>query len=304
VLYRRPLFANPSSLDTFVFLLLILCELFFLPQRLKDVLTQLEPNYDSRMLIFSQTKRGCDSLSRTLNQLNWRALAIHGDKSQQERDSVLAQFRSGRIAIMVATDVAARGLDVKNITTVVNYDFPSCCEDYVHRIGRTGRAGAKGTSYSFFTQTNANQGKALIKILEKNGQVVPPALRSMSYSARTKFFFLTIISIIKYIFQEVRIVTTVGIEATEEVADLEIVGIEQVLMAGPLIPILLTVKIVTNHPLMLLQLLMGYHHHKTGTLREEAHGEEVQQEITPTSHTNYPLLLPTTIFPHCIRSKH
>jgi len=161
---------------------------FIIYKRLKDILSKVDPDRDNRLLIFSQTKRGCDSLARTLNQLNWRALAIHGDKSQQERDSVLAQFRGGRVPIMVATDVAARGLDVKHITTVVNYDFPSCCEDYVHRIGRTGRAGAKGTSYSFFTQNNANQGKELIKILEQNEQVVPPALRSMAYSARKYIF--------------------------------------------------------------------------------------------------------------------
>jgi len=111
-------------------------------------------------------------------------MAIHGDKSQQERDSVLHQFRSGRNPIMVATDVAARGLDVKHVKTVINYDFPSCCEDYVHRIGRTGRAGAKGTAYSFFTSDNARQGRDLIKILEQNGQTVPEALRSMAYSAR------------------------------------------------------------------------------------------------------------------------
>ena len=119
-------------------------------------------------------------------------MAIHGDKGQQERDHVLAQFRSGRTPIMVATDVAARGLDVKNIKTVINYDFPSCCEDYVHRIGRTGRAGAKGTAYSFFTQDNASKGKELIKLLEKNDQVVPEALRSMAYSARMLFVLLFI----------------------------------------------------------------------------------------------------------------
>lgn len=120
-------------------------------------------------------------------------MAIHGDKSQQERDSVLHQFRSGRNPIMVATDVAARGLDVKHVKTVINFDFPSCCEDYVHRIGRTGRAGAKGTAYSFFTQENARQGRELIKILEQNGQTVPGALRSMSYAARTFFFHFFLI---------------------------------------------------------------------------------------------------------------
>ena len=156
------------------------------------MLSKVGPNEDNRCLVFSQTKRGCDSLCRSLNQFGYKAMAIHGDKSQQERDMVLNQFRTGRSPIMVATDVAARGLDVKHVKTVINFDFPSCCEDYVHRIGRTGRAGAKGTAYSFFTQANARQGKELIKLLEQNEQHVPEALRSMSYSARMYFptFFL------------------------------------------------------------------------------------------------------------------
>ena len=139
-------------------------------------------------MIFCQTKRGCDSLTSTLNQNGYQAVAIHGDKSQAERDNVLAKFRTGESPVMVATDVAARGLDVKNIKTVINYDFPPCCEDYVHRIGRTGRAGAKGTAYSFFTQNNGRQGKELIKILEENNQTVPDALREISENAR-RFFF-------------------------------------------------------------------------------------------------------------------
>ena len=85
-------------------------------------------------------------------------------------------------------DVAARGLDVKDIKTVINFDFPSCCEDYVHRIGRTGRAGAKGTAYSFFTQANARQGKDLIKLLEQNEQNVPEALRGLAFSTRKSPF--------------------------------------------------------------------------------------------------------------------
>lgn len=160
------------------------CEAYDKIPKLKDVLAKIEPDENNRLLIFSQTKRGCDNLTRTLRQFGWQAMAIHGDKSQTERDMVLNQFRTGRSPIMVATDVAARGLDVKNIKTVINFDFPSCCEDYVHRIGRTGRAGAKGTAYSFFTSENARQGKDLIKILEQSNQNVPEALRTMSYNAR------------------------------------------------------------------------------------------------------------------------
>jgi ATP-dependent RNA helicase DDX5/DBP2 len=84
---------------------------------------------------------------------------------------------------MIATDVAARGLDVKDIKCVINYDFPTSLEDYVHRIGRTGRAGAKGTALTFFTNSNAKFAKDLIKILQEAGQVVPPALSALARSS-------------------------------------------------------------------------------------------------------------------------
>jgi ATP-dependent RNA helicase DDX5/DBP2 len=81
---------------------------------------------------------------------------------------------------MIATDVAARGLDVKDIKAVVNYDFPGNVEDYVHRIGRTGRAGAKGNAYTFFTRKDAGKASSLVKIMEQAGQQVPPQLMSMA----------------------------------------------------------------------------------------------------------------------------
>jgi len=138
----------------------------------------------SRILVFCETKKGADTLTRFLRLEGWPALAIHGDKSQQERDWVLQEFRSGKSPIMIATDVAARGLDVKDIKYVVNYDFPSCCEDYVHRIGRTGRAGAKGTAYSLFTLANFKLAKDLVQILSETNQHIPPQLQD--YSNLTK----------------------------------------------------------------------------------------------------------------------
>ncbi|KAL2936260.1 DEAD-box ATP-dependent RNA helicase 30 [Bienertia sinuspersici] len=134
----------------------------------------------SRILIFVETKKGCDQVTRQLRMDGWPALAIHGDKDQSERDWVLSEFKSGRSPVMIATDVAARGLDVKDIKCVINYDFPSSVEDYIHRIGRTGRAGAKGTAYTFFTQSNAKFTRELIKILREAGQVIPPTLLAMS----------------------------------------------------------------------------------------------------------------------------
>ncbi|KAE8659553.1 DEAD-box ATP-dependent RNA helicase 20 [Hibiscus syriacus] len=100
-----------------------------------------------------------------------------------ERDWVLSEFKAGKSPIMTATDVAARGLDVKDVKYVINYDFPGSLEDYVHRIGRTGRAGAKGTAYTFFTAANARFAKELIAILEEAGQKVSPELAAMGRGA-------------------------------------------------------------------------------------------------------------------------
>ncbi|KAG6754094.1 hypothetical protein POTOM_042102 [Populus tomentosa] len=137
----------------------------------------------SRILIFMETKKGCDQVTRQLRMDGWPALSIHGDKNQAERDWVLAEFKSGRSAIMTATDVAARGLDVKDIKCVINYDFPSSLEDYVHRIGRTGRAGARGTAFTFFTDSNAKFARGLIRILQESGQIVPPSLSALARSS-------------------------------------------------------------------------------------------------------------------------
>jgi len=138
----------------------------------------------SRILIFVETKKGCDRVTRQLRMDGWPALSIHGDKAQSERDWVLGEFKSGKSPIMTATDVAARGLDVKDIKCVINYDFPTNLEDYVHRIGRTGRAGAKGTAFTFFTVANARFAKELVKILREANQSVIPALESMGISVR------------------------------------------------------------------------------------------------------------------------
>ncbi|KAJ1960395.1 ATP-dependent RNA helicase dbp2, partial [Dimargaris xerosporica] len=96
-----------------------------------------------RTIIFTATKRAADQVTSRLRSEGWPALAIHGDKKQQERDWVLNEFRRGSNPIMVATDVASRGIDVKDVKYVFNYQMPNEIESYVHRIGRTGRAGAK-----------------------------------------------------------------------------------------------------------------------------------------------------------------
>lgn len=96
-----------------------------------------------RVLVFVETKKGCDMLTRSLRMDGFQARAMHGDKSQEERDWVLREFKSCQSTLLVATDVAARGLDVDDIKMVVNFDMPNDMENYIHRIGRTGRAGKK-----------------------------------------------------------------------------------------------------------------------------------------------------------------
>jgi ATP-dependent RNA helicase RhlE len=100
-------------------------------------------------LVFTRTKHGADRVVRSLGQSGITAKAIHGNKSQNERERVLSAFRDGKVKTLVATDIAARGIDVTGITHVINYDLPNIAESYVHRIGRTGRAGAAGVAVSF-----------------------------------------------------------------------------------------------------------------------------------------------------------
>ncbi|KAL1640798.1 ATP-dependent RNA helicase dbp2 [Diplodia intermedia] len=143
-------------------------------------LERIMDDKNNKVLIFTGTKRVADDITRFLRQDGWPALSIHGDKQQNERDWVLNEFKTGKSPIMVATDVASRGIDVRNITHVLNYDYPNNSEDYVHRIGRTGRAGAKGTAITLFTTENAKQARDLVQILTESKQQIDPRLHEMA----------------------------------------------------------------------------------------------------------------------------
>ncbi|KAL6364988.1 hypothetical protein LRP88_00963 [Fusarium phalaenopsidis] len=143
-------------------------------------LEKVMENKENKILIFVGTKRVADDITRFLRQDGWPALSIHGDKQQNERDWVLDQFKSAKSPIMVATDVASRGIDVRNITHVLNYDYPNNSEDYIHRIGRTGRAGAKGTAITFFTTDNQKQARDLVNVLQEAKQQIDPRLVEMT----------------------------------------------------------------------------------------------------------------------------
>ncbi|HOU70528.1 MAG TPA: DEAD/DEAH box helicase [Methanothrix sp.] len=124
---------------------------FFVDQVNKDrlLLDLFQKSDMSRVLVFTRTKHRADKVALKLGKSNIRAAAIHGNKSQVQRTRAMQDFKSGRIRVLVATDIAARGIDVDDISHVLNYDLPNEPESYVHRIGRTARAGARGVAYSF-----------------------------------------------------------------------------------------------------------------------------------------------------------
>jgi ATP-dependent RNA helicase DDX3X len=131
-------------------------------------------------LIFVETKRMADSLSDFLINQGFPATSIHGDRTQRERERALEMFRTGRCPILVATAVAARGLDIPNVKHVVNYDLPTDIDDYVHRIGRTGRAGNTGISTAFFNRGNRGVVRDLLELLKEANQEVPSFLETIA----------------------------------------------------------------------------------------------------------------------------
>lgn len=162
------------------------CDEFSKEEKLKTLLSDIYDTSESpgKIIIFVETKRRVDNLVRFIRSFGVRCGAIHGDKSQSERDFVLREFRSGKSNILVATDVAARGLDVDGIKYVINFDYPQNSEDYIHRIGRTGRSNTKGTSFALFTKNNAKQAKALVDVLREANQEINPALENLARNSR------------------------------------------------------------------------------------------------------------------------
>jgi ATP-dependent RNA helicase RhlE len=128
-----------------------------------------KPDMDS-VLIFTRTKHGADRVVRHLERAEITATAMHADKSQAQRTQALDGFKRGAIRVLVATDIAQRGLDISGITHVINYDVPQQPEDYVHRIGRTGRAAATGDAYTFMAPDEI----AMVRTIERViGQQIP-----------------------------------------------------------------------------------------------------------------------------------
>lgn len=147
-----------------------------------DLVKQLEKRQGS-IIIFVKTKHGAEKLAIKLTRNNHSADAIHGDLHQRKREKVIRAFRNKRHRIMVATDIASRGLDIPHIEHVINYDLPQCPEDYIHRLGRTARAGAEGASVSFISPEDSKKWKAIHYMLNP-GAPPPPSEKTRNPKKR------------------------------------------------------------------------------------------------------------------------
>jgi ATP-dependent RNA helicase RhlE len=158
-------------------------QVHFVEHRHKQALLYqvVSENGCGRALVFTRTKHGADKVARRLGQQGVRADAIHGNKSQSARERALQAFRTGRLHVLVATDVAARGLDVDGISHVINYDLPTDPESYVHRIGRTGRAGASGIALTFCEPNQRRDLRDIEKVVRKS---IPVAAGSQNFEAQ------------------------------------------------------------------------------------------------------------------------
>ena len=155
--------------------------------RLLELLGELYADDDDvRALIFVERQEKADDLLREVLRRGYGCMSIHGGKDQEDRNSTISDFKKGVCPIMIATSVAARGLDVKQLKLVINYDAPNHLEDYVHRAGRTGRAGNTGTAVTFVTEEQENCAPGIAKALEQSGQPVPERLNEMRKAWKEK----------------------------------------------------------------------------------------------------------------------
>ncbi len=145
----------------------------------QELLEHLLGAHEGSFLVFVRTKHGADRVARRLKRAGHEAIQIHGDRSQSQRNAALRSFAQGHHRVLVATDVAARGIDVADVAHVVNYDMPKEAEDYVHRVGRTGRASARGMASTFAAPDEAND----LRKIERKLAIKPRIFRVRSKTA-------------------------------------------------------------------------------------------------------------------------
>ena len=141
---------------------------------------------NNRILIFVLYKKEADRITSALESKGWNVAAIHGDRTQDKRIRAIEDFRKGSVPILVATDVAARGLDIPGVEYVINFSFPLTIEDYVHRIGRTGRAGKTGVAHTFFHAGDKLRAGELVQVLKESGQNVPKEMMQFDLNVKRK----------------------------------------------------------------------------------------------------------------------
>ncbi|WP_048799029.1 helicase-related protein, partial [Segatella buccae] len=147
------------------------------PQKTDLLVSVLKNDSNRSALVFSRTKHGADRIARKLKARHIECEAIHGNKSQNARQRALTNFKSGKTRVIVATDIAARGIDIANLQMVINYDLPDVAETYVHRIGRTGRAGNSGVALTFCTQDERPMVRDIQKLTGKKLPIAQSPLK-------------------------------------------------------------------------------------------------------------------------------
>ncbi|KAA8525702.1 hypothetical protein F0562_007557 [Nyssa sinensis] len=155
-------------------------------ERLLCLLEKYHKSRRNRVLVFVLYKKEASRVESMLQKRGWKAVSISGDKAQHARTKALSLFKEGSCPLMIATDVAARGLDIPDVEVVINYSFPLTTEDYVHRIGRTGRAGKKGVAHTFFMKENKGLSGELVNVLREAGQIVPADLLNFGTHVKKK----------------------------------------------------------------------------------------------------------------------
>ncbi|KAF0692192.1 Aste57867_16705 [Aphanomyces stellatus] len=154
--------------------------------KIDGLLRKYHASRKNRVLVFVLYKKEAVRVESMLQRKGWACTAIHGDKNQHDRMEALEAFKSGKTPLLIATDVAARGLDIPDVEFVLNYSFPLTIEDYVHRIGRTGRGGKKGTSHTFFTNFDKPKAGELVNLLRESNAPVPEELTKFGTHVKKK----------------------------------------------------------------------------------------------------------------------